>query len=431
LQGDLSIPHPQTVVLDVRHLKPFQFVEASILFPAAAVPLEGPTGPGYGPDPEHPRVDSAAEVLDQEIRLADHANAVRRRLRVFEVLWRTVAILFPVVLAALVVFARRRDRVPGIPRDSQEPPETIHPVDLAVLWGAWHRGTATEQNAYRAELLWLAKTGVIEVQAEGQGSRPKDLKQILRDLPSHPYDQEFTEYLFSNEGVGPIELSRIKGTGKRASELRDWVKLVRTQVSWQRDKRHRRWEARAMWIALLLFAIVGIASALVLHRASVAWVLAEALVVWSVARWLLPPRLPDDLRERVAKWAAFRRFLKRFSSLPEAPAMAIVIWEQYLAYATALGVARRVAKQVQAVLPAEQVPAPWTGAPVGLSGLAMARTMSYQAPIAAGLGLAATSSSGTSWSHGGGSFSSSSGFSGGGFSGGGGHGGGGGSTGSG
>jgi uncharacterized membrane protein len=152
-------------------------------------------------------------------------------------------------------------------------------------------------------------------------------------------------------------------------------------------------------------------------------VLAEALVVWAVARWFLPPRLPEDLRERLARRAAFRRFLKRFSSLPEAPAMAIIIWGQYLAYAAALGVARRVAKQVKAVLPAEQVPAPWTDAPSGPSGLAWAGTISFHAPVGAGLGLAATSSSGPSWSRGGGSFSSSTGFGGGGFSSGGGHGG--------
>jgi uncharacterized membrane protein len=269
------------------------------------------------------------------------------------------------------------------------------------------------------------------VQAEGRVSSPKDIKLILKDLPSHPYDQEFTEYLFANEGVGPILLSRIKGVGKRASELRDWVKLVTKQIGDQRAKRHRRWEARAMWIALVAFAAIGITAAAVLHRPSVAWVLAEAIVAWAIARWLLPPRLPDDLRERVARWASFRRFLKKFSSLPDAPAMAVVIWEQYLAYATALGVARRVAKQVRAVLPAEQVPAPWAGAPSGLLGLGWASTMAVDTPVSASLGMAAASSSGSSWSHGSGSFSSSSGFGGGGFSSGGGHGGGGGSAGSG
>jgi uncharacterized membrane protein len=207
---------------------------------------------------------------------------------------------------------------------------------------------------------------------------------------------------------------------------------VMTQVARQRAKPHRRWESRAMLLALGVFVALGIASAVVLHRASVAWAVAEAIVLWGVARWFLPPRLPDEDRERVARWGTFRRFLKRFSSLPDAPAMAIVIWEQYLAYATALGVARRVARQVKAVLPADRVPSPWVGAPGGLDGLAWAGSMSVEAPVSAG--FVSSSSSGTSattWSGSSGSFSSSSGFSGGGFSGGGGGGGGGGSTGSG
>ena len=143
-------------------------------------------------------------------------------------------------LLALVVVARRRDRVPSVPATLQEPPEAIHPVDLAVLWGAWHRGTPIMQNAYRAELLWLAKERVIEVQADGPVSRPRDIRLVLRDLPSHPFDQEFTEYLFADEGVGPIELSRIKGEGKRAPERRDWWTNVTSQILRQRAKPHRR-----------------------------------------------------------------------------------------------------------------------------------------------------------------------------------------------
>src|SRR2546430_1589998 len=78
-------------------------------------------------------IPTAADVLRQEVKLADEATAVRRRLHVFDVLWRTLAVLYPVLVVAMIVVARRRDRVPGAPRDTQDIPETMHPVDLAVL----------------------------------------------------------------------------------------------------------------------------------------------------------------------------------------------------------------------------------------------------------------------------------------------------------
>jgi uncharacterized membrane protein len=91
------------------------------------------------------------------------------------------------------------------------------------------------------------------------------------------------------------------------------------------------------------------------------------LVGWAVAVIAIRPRLKPELRERMARWRAFRRFLKRFSSLPDAPALALIIWERYLVYATALGVAKRVEKQVKALVPLEELPAPFPGAPPGMA----------------------------------------------------------------
>ena len=43
-----------------------------------------------------------------------------------------------------------------------------------------------------------------------------------------------------------------------------------------------------------------------------------------------------------ARWSAFRRYLEDFSRLEEAPPIAIGLWEEYLVYAIALGVAEDV-----------------------------------------------------------------------------------------
>ena len=148
-------------------------------------------------------------------------------------------------------------------------------------------------------------------------------------------------------------------------------------------------------------------------------------VVAVVSRWVAGPfmaaRLPENLRERVARWAAFRRFLKEFSTFEDAPALAVVIWERYLVYAVALDVAGRVEKQVREILPPEDVPEPWPGALRGVEGFSYyhhwsATSQAYVVPAAA---------SAVGWSSGWGSSSSGGGFGGGGFSGGGGGGGGG------
>jgi uncharacterized membrane protein len=120
----------------------------------------------------------------------------------------------------------------------------------------------------------------------------------------------------------------------------------------------------------------------------------------------------------MARWRSFRRFLTEFSSLPEAPALAVVIWERYLVYATALGCADEVEKQVKALIPPQELPSPWEGAPSGVNALAFVHSFNT-VPVHSALSTVSSStSSGT------GSFSGGGGG-GGGFSGGGGGGGGG------
>jgi uncharacterized membrane protein len=134
-------------------------------------------------------------------------------------------------------------------------------------------------------------------------------------------------------------------------------------------------------------------------------------------------RLEIEDRTRVKRLEAFRTYLKDFSDLPNAPALAVIIWEQYLEWAVALGVADEVEKQVRALVPVDSLRSPIRGAPMGLAGITAWHQ--FQTATPAIVGASITSASSGASSGGFGSFSSSSGFSGGGFSGGGGGGGGG------
>lgn len=429
LQGTVRIPDPQTVVLEVHDLAPNRFVEAGVLFPADAVPLDGLSATGYGPDLAAGQVSSAAGVLAQERRLAGEANATRRRVRLFDALWRWARVAYPVLLLGLAGVGRLRERDPGVPRHLQDPPEDLHPVDLAVLWGSYAH-TPTARNAYRAQLLSLARQRVIDLVPVGSPTAPSDLAVTLRDLPSDPVDQEFTEYLFADRGVGPVRLSTLRPVGVRGKELRRWTADVLGRLRHRLGRRTGRWESRAMLLSLLAFVVLGVTAAAVVHRPGLWWTIVGGALLWWLARYLLPPRYDAGTRRRLAGWRAFRRFLLDFSSLPEAPALAVTVWERYLVDAAALGVAARVVEQVRAVVPADDLGPAWEGGPAGLAGLGAATAMSTVA--GAGISLVTSSSSGSSssgsgssWSGSSGSFSSSVG-SGGGFSGGGGGAGGGG-----
>ena len=51
--------------------------------------------------------------------------------------------------------------------------------------------------------------------------------------------------------------------------------------------------------------------------------------------------------EDYAKWKSFKRFLKDFGRMDEKDLPEVLIWDKYLVYATALGVAKKVSKEMK------------------------------------------------------------------------------------
>jgi uncharacterized membrane protein YgcG len=423
LNGAVRIPEPGRVVLTVRDLQPGQFVEGSILMPSASVATAAaiPGGPG------------AERVLAEEMALAEEANALRRRHDVGTVTVWALFFLVPAAMAALVIWARRRDKVPDVPRHLQEPPGEAHPAKLALLWSAY-RKRPSPKTAYRAQFLHLADSGVLDVVALGRVTDPEDFLIELRRDPEDPIDRAFVEFLFDGSAGRPVSLKEVRSRGTRKERLSAWWRAVarksRTEIGSIAKGRAR---LEATLIALLAIGVgvyawwrsfgfegggdirfQGLVGPLALILIPI------AAVGWFVSLRFLPPRLPATLRRRMAKWAAFRRFLEEFSSLDDAPALAVVIWEHHLVYATALGVADEVEKQVRSLIPTEELPGPWENAPSGINGMSLYRGWHHSAPSYA-VGSAAAA---VGWSSGWGS-GSGGGGGGGGFAGGGGGGGGG------
>src|SRR3954471_10850683 len=211
--GNVSIPDPDTVVYTVRNLEPGIFVEGSIVFPPEVVPL--------APQQKVARLQG---IIAHERELAAEANARRHLHDVEANVTRALFVLVPLLMLLLVVVSRLRDREPGVPRilrEPPEPPEKMHPVDLARIWGAM-RGRRPAADAYRAEILYLAQSGVIELAPVGLVSDPEDFTIKRKKDPMAEGDLDFVDFLFSGNGNEPVSLKDLEATGKRRNKLRHW-----------------------------------------------------------------------------------------------------------------------------------------------------------------------------------------------------------------
>jgi uncharacterized membrane protein YgcG len=341
----------------------------------------------------------------------------------------------PVALALLVSMARIRDRVPDVPPILEQPPED-DPVAAAFVWSAWH-GSLSPRNAYRAQVLRLSRLGAVELRGEGMVTDPRDLTLVRKadplDLQTQT-DQDFQSMLFGSGEDAAEEISirhpRPRAGRKDASaKYSAWLTGARARSRDLLD-RIRRGDSRIESVGATVVAIgaagYGIWTAIWGEGGRLGWwLLPAAVVCLIVALTLIPARLGAEDRTRVMRLAAFRRYLKNFSDLPNAPALAVVIWDRYLEWAVALGVAKEVEKQVTALVPVESLRAPILGGPSGLAGLTTWHLFQTATPTIVGQSVASARTASSGSTGGGyGSFSSS-GFSGGGFSGGGGGGGGG------
>ena len=420
LNGEVTFVDPQTIRYEVNDVPPLSYVEGSILFPADAVPLAVQT--------DRPGLET---ILARERVWADEANALRARHDTERAWVLYLLIGVPVALALLVLLARYRDRVPGVPKLLEQPPED-DPVEGAVLWSAW-QGHLSPQSAYRAQVLKLVRLGAVEMKADGQVTDPKELTLVRKldalDLQSE-IDQDFMWLLFGR-GDGAVEEISLKHPKPRKADssatYAGWwsgLKGKTGDVVRRIQKGDARLESTLSAVVAIGAAGYGIWTAAWGLGGSIGWLLLPVSALSLVAALaLIHARLGLEDRTRVKRLEAFRRYLRDFSDLPNAPALAVVIWEQYLEWAVALGVADEVEKQVRALVPVESLRSPIPGGPTGLAGINAFHTFQAAAPV---LVISSMASAGSGSTGGGfGSSSSSGGFSGGGFSGGGGGGGGG------
>ncbi|HEX6262566.1 MAG TPA: DUF2207 domain-containing protein [Actinomycetota bacterium] len=417
LAGTVRFEDPGTVELEVRDLRPATFVEGSILFPLDSVPTAAAIPGGPGTD----------RIVAQERLDAEDANALRGRHRFMSGLTTVLLYLVPALMLLLVIVAFRRDRVPDVPPTLQEPPEDVHPVKLTLTWNTFHKRLGA-RDAYRAQFLHLVHEGAIRLDAEGMVTDPKEIHIRRGRMPEDPMDRAFVYFLFA-EGEEP-RLSRLRSRGKRKELLGDWWEKVGAETKrtvTAISKARGRAESRAMAALAIAASVFGFwawtgfsesLEPLGIVGPPAAWLIPISAISWVISSSFLRPYPSNAMRRRIARWQAFRRFLRTFSTLEDAPTLAVIVWERYLVYAVALGVADRVEKQVRGLIPEERmaelapegVPSTWHH----WSG----RVTHQRSHVASG--AAAT----VGWASGWGG-SSSGGGGGGGFSGGGGGGGGG------
>ncbi|MBN2112611.1 MAG: DUF2207 domain-containing protein, partial [Acidimicrobiia bacterium] len=341
-----------------------QWVEMRVVFPRRV--LATTVGASVAPG-------AALDVIRQE-ELAAAERAEDSRGGISPSLWLAGG-LMAAIPAALYGAFRRYGREPRVAYDreyEQAPPSDLEPA----LVGALLAQGRIDEKAFTATLFDLIRQGVLTASPQTVervtwgGLRREQISDLVIGLapgdtpPLRKHEANVMTVMRRVLDDGPQPLTQFR-THIRADAAAnaDTYDAFRESVRKALTGRHLldetglkagRWLMAAgvalgiigWFLSPVLPWVAGSANSAALGVARFGFVavgilLVLATVVTQSARSLWVRRSPAGALE-AARWQAFRRYLADFSRLQEAPAISLTLWEEFLVYAIAFGVAEDV-----------------------------------------------------------------------------------------
>ncbi|MGZ6909211.1 MAG: DUF2207 family protein [Acidimicrobiia bacterium] len=359
--------HADTVTFRAPDVPRGTFVEGRVTVPAARLPQLPAGGTAQLP-----------RILAEERAWARSANA--QRARDAEIAHRdqqirdalTVAAPILTLLGVLVFLWlwRRYGKEPPVDppvgeyvRDLPDDPPAV--VASLVHWGA------DRPEALSATVLDLARRGHLAIKEirEERALLPDRTDYELTAAAAPPADEleeyERTALDLVFDGRSTVLHSEIaKHAREHQSEsLAKWTSFKRGVQSSLRGRKYingRR--SKPFFLNVITAVVIGLVGGGAIAHGE--WVVGAIALAWAAVQIALTPllrqRTPEG-QQRFHQWRGVRNYLRDFSQLADAPAGHLVLWEQYLVYAVALGVSEQLAAGLAAKLPPEEQPrfAPW------------------------------------------------------------------------
>lgn len=412
-----------------------RWVETRILLDPAIFPLRGTTG----------------EQRYERILAEEKANFARSALRRYFELPLGLLLLLVAPLVLLLVLYRRYGREPQVSYEAvyeHDPPRAAPPLVVpTIMHQKLDRGSTSQSQFFAAlfaALLDLARRGFVTVAETRKWGKSEYTFRRAKPLPTGATDSDRTafEFFFETVARGGDEFTQkdVQDYGRgHSTAVRSFLDDLHSKAAewWPRelgsdliDKVSPRVYNRYILGVLALVALGALVFAdgvrAIVTEAPLPFIAIVAaippLVVFiiagrSILRWTEPGLLEHK------RWRAFRRFLREFSAIEQAPVGLLAIWEHYYVYAVVLGVAEEFARNIGRLAerrgtvlaaPAWYIPAQGAAVSTAALGASLGSFSSFAANFSGMVSSFTTSTS-----------------SGGGFSGGGGGGGGGGSSGAG
>ncbi len=357
LQGNVRVVDDKTALWEIDHLPSHTFLEARMTFPTEFVPAAA----------RRVAAEGLPTILAEEQEWADAANLARARSK--RDVWGFFVVIPLTVLGGILFWWKvgRPYRGTFTGDYYREPPRDHEPAVLGILW----RGSQSAQDI-AATMLDLVRKRIIEVESLPNTKRwqrkndfvirrhPDATTEDFTSLNRTPNELLVIELLFNTiqnqlPADEPVTLSaNTRYSRRHASRFAEWhqrwnkaaLKSAKPHIAMDKTNRGGRILGGVIAVGLIGLGILWMSLDYVFTGMAVFGSAFTLLILVGVSG-----RRTPEAQTEYNQWKAFRRYLKEFSNLKEAPVYSVAIWEHYLVYATVLGVAKEVAAQLEALAP--------------------------------------------------------------------------------
>ncbi|MDI6772032.1 MAG: DUF2207 domain-containing protein [bacterium] len=327
------------------------------------------------------RGESHESLLADERR---QSETERRWTTVFLVGLLAGSLLLAGLIAAYVWTYARYGREPSVAYEAiyeREPPRPLPPAVVPAILPQGGVRRADLAWAFAATLVEAARLGYLEIEErQGQGLlgtglfRDTDLVYRLTDKGRALLSGRQPEETRRERSLDALEVKVLdavfrkarKGDEVTGDEIEAWGKQIVGRKSnfllftegwgpdlrkWFEDRHFRLDDAASErakgWFIGGAVITIFVASAVGMGITAFAAV-PVGIVLIGLSLKGLSRRTPEAALE-VKRWEAFRRFMEDFSAMKDAGPNVLALWESYLVYATALGVAEKLIENLKLV----------------------------------------------------------------------------------
>ncbi|MDZ7704830.1 MAG: DUF2207 domain-containing protein [Trueperaceae bacterium] len=326
----------------------------------------------YLMDPSLFEQQGSRQGLEQLLRDEAEIAGVLERQRFFyqlrgSPLWGIAAILLVGAISAGIWRDYRRvGQEPDLPQlhHNFEPPSDIPPAAVAAMLHQRFKPQNLKPG-FSATVMDLARRGYGEFEKSsgfmgfgeqfGMTLRPgKDSSELL------PYEIDVLEYLIAAAGrhgdLTRLDFAELKKHSQRnwskfisrwGREVRDWVerRAGGPLVTEESMRALKIWSGIA-FVGLLVSGVAGI-WLLVDTARVIAWVTLAVCVLLIIVANVSLPAWRKEVAPEIYGWQGFKRTLRDYTIMKDAPDDFFKLWDRYFCYAAALGVAKSFLQNVQ------------------------------------------------------------------------------------